>query len=161
MMRLTDTSHSCSSPRRRSLPSCTRCARGSRAGASSRCPTSFACRLRRVCAIGLWNPDDPRLFTPPILGVGWSINLFQVAVRAQALLASLRRSGAAIRSLHPARWCSGSTKDFGSLDPGSNPGRAGHRSQYRIRQPVVETSPSRTALYIATRSTGRIAAKLR
>ena len=35
----------------------------------------------------LWNPDDPRLFTPSILGVGWSINLFQVAVRAQALLA--------------------------------------------------------------------------
>ena len=46
-----------------------------------RVPTSESVRKR------LWNPDDPRLFTPPILGVGWSINLFQAAVRAQALLA--------------------------------------------------------------------------
>ena len=46
-----------------------------------RAPTSDRLRER------LWNPDDPRVFTPPILGVGWSINLFQVAVRAQVLLA--------------------------------------------------------------------------
>ena len=46
-----------------------------------RVPTSERLRDR------LWNPDDRRVFTPPVLGVGWSINLFQVAVRAQALLA--------------------------------------------------------------------------
>ena len=23
-----------------------------------------------------WNPDDPRVFTPRVFGVGWSINLF-------------------------------------------------------------------------------------
>ncbi len=44
-------------------------------------PTSDRLRDR------LWNPDDPRLFTPPILGIGWSINLFQLALRTQALLA--------------------------------------------------------------------------
>ena len=44
-------------------------------------PTSDRLRDR------LWNPDDPRLFTPPVLGIGWSINLFQLAVRARALLA--------------------------------------------------------------------------
>ena len=46
-----------------------------------RAPTTDRLRDR------LWNPDDPRLFTPPVLGIGWSINLFQLAVRAQALLA--------------------------------------------------------------------------
>ena len=44
-------------------------------------PTSDRLRDR------LWNPDDPRLFTPPILGIGWSINFYQAALRAQALLA--------------------------------------------------------------------------
>ena len=46
-----------------------------------RAPTTDRLRDR------LWNPDDPRVFTPPILGIGWSINLYQLAVRAQALLA--------------------------------------------------------------------------
>ena len=45
-----------------------------------RVPTSDRLRER------LWNPDDPRVFTPPVLGVGWSINLYQAAVWAQALL---------------------------------------------------------------------------
>ena len=27
----------------------------------------------------LWNPDDPRVFTPPVFGVGWSINFYQAA----------------------------------------------------------------------------------
>jgi uncharacterized membrane protein len=31
-------------------------------------------RLRRR----VWNPDEPRVFTPTIFGVGWSLNLFQV-----------------------------------------------------------------------------------
>ena len=25
-----------------------------------------------------WNPDDPRLFTPHVFGVGWSINLHRL-----------------------------------------------------------------------------------
>ena len=26
----------------------------------------------------VWNPDEPRVFTPTVFGVGWSLNLFQV-----------------------------------------------------------------------------------
>ncbi len=26
----------------------------------------------------LWNPDDPRIFTPHVWGVGWTINLYQL-----------------------------------------------------------------------------------
>jgi hypothetical protein len=29
-----------------------------------------------------WNPDDPRLFTPRVFGVGWAVNLY----RARTLL---------------------------------------------------------------------------
>ena len=25
-----------------------------------------------------WNPEDPRLFTPHVFGVGWSINLYRL-----------------------------------------------------------------------------------
>lgn len=28
-----------------------------------------------------WNPDDERLFTPEVFGVGWSVNLFQAVKR--------------------------------------------------------------------------------
>ena len=28
-----------------------------------------------------WNPDDPRLFTPHVFGVGWSVNLYRVLAR--------------------------------------------------------------------------------
>ena len=28
----------------------------------------------------LWNPDDPRVITPPVFGVGWSINFYQAGV---------------------------------------------------------------------------------
>ena len=27
----------------------------------------------------LWNPEDSRVFTPNFFGVGWSVNLYQVA----------------------------------------------------------------------------------
>ena len=37
-----------------------------------RLPT--AARLRER----LWNPEDPRLFTPLVFGVGWSVNLYHV-----------------------------------------------------------------------------------
>ncbi|HEX6509764.1 MAG TPA: DUF5808 domain-containing protein [Chloroflexota bacterium] len=26
----------------------------------------------------MWNPNDPRIFTPHVFGWGWSINLYQV-----------------------------------------------------------------------------------
>lgn len=26
----------------------------------------------------MWNPDDPRIFTPHIFGWGWTVNLYQV-----------------------------------------------------------------------------------
>ena len=29
----------------------------------------------------LWNPDDPRVITPPVFGVGWSINLYQAGLQ--------------------------------------------------------------------------------
>ncbi len=28
-----------------------------------------------------WNPDDPRLFTPHVFGVGWSVNLYVLLQR--------------------------------------------------------------------------------
>ena len=29
----------------------------------------------------LWNPSDPRIFTPNIFGVGWSVNIHEVGKR--------------------------------------------------------------------------------
>ena len=29
----------------------------------------------------LWNPEDPRIFTPHIFGWGWSINFYQIGKR--------------------------------------------------------------------------------
>ncbi len=26
----------------------------------------------------LWNPDDPRIFTPHVWGVGWAVNFYQL-----------------------------------------------------------------------------------
>ena len=28
-----------------------------------------------------WNPEDPRIFTPHLFGVGWSVNLYQIGRR--------------------------------------------------------------------------------
>jgi hypothetical protein len=39
-------------------------------------------RIRERC----WNPDDPRLFTPHVFGVGWTINFFELRRRAVDLL---------------------------------------------------------------------------
>ncbi len=52
-----------------------------------RVPT--AARLRER----LWNPDDPRILTPPVFGVGWSVNLCHLAAGARRLLAGAQRSG--------------------------------------------------------------------
>ncbi len=32
-----------------------------------------------------WNPDDERILTPDVFGVGWSVNLFQVMKHFKAL----------------------------------------------------------------------------
>ena len=32
-----------------------------------------------------WNPDDERILTPDVFGVGWSINLFQLMSRFKAM----------------------------------------------------------------------------
>ena len=29
----------------------------------------------------LWNPDDPRVLTPPVFGAGWSINFYQAGLQ--------------------------------------------------------------------------------
>ena len=29
----------------------------------------------------LWNPEDKRIFTPHVFGVGWAVNFYQVADR--------------------------------------------------------------------------------
>ncbi len=31
----------------------------------------------------IWNPDDPRIFTPHIFGVGWTINLPSLRKRSE------------------------------------------------------------------------------
>lgn len=33
-----------------------------------------------------WNPADPRIFTPHVFGVGWSINLYQLQRRFKMLI---------------------------------------------------------------------------
>ncbi len=33
-----------------------------------------------------WNPADPRLFTERVMGVGWSVNLYQVRRLAERIL---------------------------------------------------------------------------
>lgn len=34
-----------------------------------------------------WNPNDERIFTPDVFGVGWSINLYQLRRKAMLLIA--------------------------------------------------------------------------
>ena len=29
----------------------------------------------------IWNPDDPRVLTPPVFGAGWSINFYQAGLQ--------------------------------------------------------------------------------
>ncbi len=36
-----------------------------------------------------WNPDDPRLFTDRVLGVGWAVNLHRARVLLSALFSRL------------------------------------------------------------------------
>lgn len=44
-------------------------------------------RVRRA----YWNPDDPRLFTDRVLGVGWAVNLHRARVLLSGLFGRLAR----------------------------------------------------------------------
>jgi hypothetical protein len=46
-------------------------------------------RIRRA----YWNPEDRRLFTDRVLGVGWAINLHRARVLLSGLFAKLVRPG--------------------------------------------------------------------
>ena len=35
----------------------------------------------------VWNPDDERILVPQVIGIGWTINLYQLKRRAQLLIA--------------------------------------------------------------------------
>ena len=35
----------------------------------------------------LWNPNDERIIVPQVIGLGWTINLYQLKRRAQLLIA--------------------------------------------------------------------------
>lgn len=34
-----------------------------------------------------WNPDDERIIVPQVVGIGWTINVYQLKRRAQLLIA--------------------------------------------------------------------------
>lgn len=38
----------------------------------------------------LWNPDDPRIFTPHVWGVGWAVNVYQLWRSLSPLVERLR-----------------------------------------------------------------------
>ena len=35
----------------------------------------------------VWNPDDERIIVPHVIGIGWTINVYQLKRRAQLLIA--------------------------------------------------------------------------
>ncbi|HKF77203.1 MAG TPA: DUF5808 domain-containing protein [Candidatus Dormibacteraeota bacterium] len=41
--------------------------------------------------LAYWNPDDPRLFTDRVLGVGWAVNLHRARVLLSTLFGRLAR----------------------------------------------------------------------
>ena len=65
-----------------------------------------------------WGGDirDTCLLTRQVFEIGWPVYLH----RPIAVLSPKEQ----YKTISFARWCSGSTQDFGSCDPGSNPGRA-------------------------------------
>lgn len=56
-------------------------------------------RMRRA----YWNPDDPRLFTDRVLGVGWAVNLYRARVLLTHVMSGLMRGEPPppIRLSHP------------------------------------------------------------
>ena len=35
----------------------------------------------------IWNPNDERVLVPQVIGIGWTVNLYQLRRRAQLLIA--------------------------------------------------------------------------
>jgi len=51
-----------------------------------------------------WNPDDERIFTDRVFGVGWAINLFQAKLLLQGAFDSLMgESGSVVEEPAPVR----------------------------------------------------------
>ena len=51
-----------------------------------------------------WNPDDDRIFTDRVFGVGWAINLFQARLLLQGAFDSLMgESGSVVEEPEPVR----------------------------------------------------------
>ncbi len=46
----------------------------------------------------LWNPEDKRIFTPHVFGVGWAVNFYQVADRLCLLTRPAEDSEEAVES---------------------------------------------------------------
>jgi hypothetical protein len=42
-------------------------------------PYDFRMPTLEIVRQRFWNPADPRIFTPHVFGVGWSVNLAQLA----------------------------------------------------------------------------------
>jgi len=49
-----------------------------RTGTFLRIPYDWRWPTWSVIKERMWNPADPRIFTPHVFGWGWSINLYQV-----------------------------------------------------------------------------------
>ncbi len=52
-------------------------------GSFMKVPFEFRVPTTRRFKNRFWNADDPRLFTPHVFGIGWSLNLYQVRKRLQ------------------------------------------------------------------------------
>lgn len=49
-------------------------------------PYDFRAPTPTILRERFWNPDDARIFTPHVFGVGWSVNLAQLLRRAASSL---------------------------------------------------------------------------
>lgn len=48
-------------------------------------PYDFRMPTRERFLERFWNPNDERIFTPEVFGVGWSVNLYQVVTRFRSM----------------------------------------------------------------------------
>jgi Family of unknown function (DUF5808) len=53
-----------------------------RTGTFLRVPYDFRLPTWTIVKERMWNPGDPRIFTPRVCGWGWSINFYQLFRRA-------------------------------------------------------------------------------
>jgi uncharacterized membrane protein len=62
------------------------------AGRFLKVPYDFRVPTFRRVRERLWNPEDPRIFTPTVFGVGWALNLCQLAALRGERLGKGRRA---------------------------------------------------------------------